>query len=613
MEIYFRALASENWSKVGNNLVSTSLQTVVAPVKAYCFLNPVTLQTLGGTKDNAISPNVIHSSSMMSNTLHQNLSAEDFSYNSWSARGWDLDSIEIFKSQLKKWLLANFLPFSVLNPDNSINAYVVDKTVSGNRYVVPLIYIGDEGTPIETITANMSIAYPVPLYTDSSFTVSGKVTDNGIAVTDVLVTIEINNQSETVTSDANGDFSANFDEIAREGTYTLTWSANINGSIVTKTRPVVVSKLIADTVNISIAPQIPTNKVQFTATANVVGNNLILSNTPITLTYNGSSISGKTNNQGNFSADFTAESSVTSLTYDALTISGSSNLTFSTLQTVTITTTPSSLIDEQSFVVNATVKNALNNFVPNAATSITYDGVVLSGATNASGVFTSGSFIALYGKNSLSYNVQSVLTGSYTSTVGKTTSRLGFITASVPAPDSVITGGAFTIGVTTYDQYSEIFPNAQLEIKAGDLVLGSGVTDNLGIASIYSTAPNTTGSFDIYAASGSVTSNAQSLTVTLPPPVASYMTISDPDPAELFIGNSFRVTVEVYDQYNNIFLEPTFITITEGSLTLGTGTSSASTGSVTINCSAPIYPGTYQLFAVAGTASSSATLLNVFE
>lgn len=614
MDIYFRSLASENWSKVGNDLVSTSLETSVAATKAYCFLNPTALADLGGTKDNTIAPMAIYASSLMSNTLHQTLSASDFSYENWVAKGWELDSLEIFKSQLKTWLLANFLPFSVLNPNNSINAYVMDKTVSGTRYVIPLIYIGDQGTLIETITANMSISYPSPIYTGSSFTVSGTVFDNGNPIPDVSVTVSVDSQSETAISDENGDFNVSFNPISQSGSYTLSWAANINGTVITKTRPFVISAIQAESVTVTFSPTVTTHRVLFTAIATVSGNNTTLNNAPISLRYNGIESSGVTDADGKFSADFIADSSITSLTYDAVTISGSSSVSVSTLQSVSISTTPSNLIDENSFTVSATVRNALTNLVPNALTSITYDGVTVSGSTNTSGVFTTGSFTAMYGVNSLSYNVQNgILTGSYNSTVGKTTSRLASITASAASPNPVITEEPFNVVVTAYDQYSTVFPNALIQIRTDDSVLGSGTTNASGVATISSLAPDTSGSYSIYAASGSVSSSAQVLTVDLPPPVASYMIISDPNPSDLFIGNSFTILVTVYTQYDQIFLDSVIINITDGSNILGTGTSNSSTGQVTISCSAPFVAGTYQIYAVSGTATSDAKTLNVSE
>jgi hypothetical protein len=612
VDVYFRELAPENWSRSGSNIVASQLESSVSPIKSYCFLNPTTLQNLGGTKGNTLPPATIFSSSLMSNSLHTALTAADFSYANWMAKGWELDSLEIFKSQLKTWLTNNFPPFSVLNPNNSLNAYILDKTISGTRYIIPLLYVGDQGSLIQTITANISVNYATPIYSGSDFEISGTVLDNFNPVQNVSVSLTLAGQTQTVTSGVSGDFTAYFTGIETAGVYTLNWTANINGTALSKSRQFTITAIQAQSVDVTTTPSTPTNGITFTATANVKGNtNNNLNNAPITLTYNGEAVSGFTDSSGNFSASFIAASGATSILYDAVTVSGSKAITIATLQTVSISTTPPTPIDTQSFAVNATVRNSINALVENALASLTYEGVSISGYTNGSGVF-SASFTAIYSKETVGYNVQSgVLTGSSTITVGKTTSKLTNITIGSPTPNPVITQDPFDVVVTAFDQYSVGLPSASIQIKTGSTVLGTGITLANGSATISSLAPASSGSYSIYAASGVISSTAQVLTVDAPAPVATYLTISELDPPELFAGNTFFVTIGVLSQYNEPLLEALTITITDGTNILGSGTTNPSTGLVTVLCSAPPSAGVYSVYATYSTITSDTKTLTV--
>lgn len=612
MDIYFRTLAPENWSKSGSNLVSSQLQSSVSPLKSYCFLNPTTLQSLGGTKSNSLSPSVIFASSLMSNTLHVSLNSSDFSYENWMLKGWELDSLEIFKSQLKTWLTNNFVPFSVLNPNNSVNAYILDKTISGIRYIVPLLYIGNEGSLIQTITANVSVNYATPIYTGTEFDITGTVLDDWTPVSGVDVSLTIGAQTKVVTSGAGGDFTASFSSIPTAGTYTLSWTGNVNGTVISKSRPFTITAIQARTVSIATSPSTPTNGIQFAATATVKDNlNNNLNNAPISLTYNSVEVSGFTNSSGQFTANFTAVTGKTSILYDAVTVTGSSAVTIATLQSVNFSTTPPTPIDTQSFSISATVRNSVSALVENALASLTYEGVTVSGSTNNLGVF-SASFTALYGKESVGYNIQNnTLSGTTSITVGKTTSRLSSITIGAPSPNPVITNNPFDVVVTALDQYAAGLPSASVQIKTGSSVLGSGVTAANGIATVSSIAPATSGSYSIYGASEAVSSSVEVLQVNNPPAVPTYLTISDLDPSSLFAGNSFFVTVGVLSQYNEPMLDTYSITISDGTNTLGTGSTNPTTGQVTVLCSAPPTAGVYQVYAVLGSVTSLTKTLTV--
>lgn len=567
VNVYFRSLAPENWNLVNSTtgIRSFFLQNAPASTNAFCVFNPVTLNSLGGTLTNTLSASSIASSSMMTNTLNTVFTRSDFTAASWTSYGWDVESIEIFKSQLKTWVDNNFKKGTVLNVgSDSINVYIVEVVRINVRHVIPVIYVGNTGSLVSNVTQDISLTYTTPLYNYLN-TMSGNVTDNGSGVGGVTVTATIKTfggvtvETQTATSaSGTGAFTINFTGYFANYYYLL-WSGTVNGQQINKTRVIqVIATPAASTKTITYSPDPAIAGSSFTATITVRDQySNLLSNQSTSLTYNGTTQSGTTDGSGQFQATFTANASATSISYDVANgrLTGSQAITVqdSSVSQVTISQAPNPAIDGNVFTLTATVLNSQSSPLSGKSISLTYNNATQTGTTDSYGVYSPG-FNAAYGVTTVNYSVDGgAFTGSTSIFVSGASQTLTSITLGSPSPSSVDTSGSFSITAYAYDQYSVAMSAQTITIYDDSLnSLGYGITDGTGAVTITCTAPGTAGNYTLTAKSGSVSSSTQALTVTNPTPVVTTISLSSPSSSPIYQSGNTSFTATVYDQFNQV-------------------------------------------------------------
>lgn len=613
VDIFYRQLAQENWILSGGSLQASQLQTSDASTNVYCFLNPVTLTSLGGTPTNTISPSTIAASTLMKNSLHAAVTAADYTFASWSAAGWEPESIEIFRSQLKLWVENNFASGTVLNTGSeTVNVYILRKVEAGVYYTLPIIYVGNTGTAVSTITANISLSHLTPVFSQSLPAMSGVVTDNGVAVNGVNVTVQIITllgkvlQTQTAQTSGSGNYSVTFTGSWVPNVYYLSFSANVNGQEITKTR---LLNILADAVPTSAIVTTSTPIVDgtsFTATITVTDQYSVASaSKAVSLTYNGTTQSGSTNNLGQFQTTFTASTSATSITYDvdSGTLTGSHSITVQSgvASTVSITQSPNPAIDTESVTITATVSNSNSTPLSGKSVSLTYNGTTLTGTTDGSGQ-VSKTFTTAYGVDTVSYDVNSgELSSSASITTAMDAQIITTVNIGVPVPATVDIDQSFTVDVTVLDQYSLGIDNEAVTLYEGANIIGTGTTNNLGVSSITSSFA-ASGSYSIFAEAGAVQSGTESVTVVPPVPAAAIVTLDAPTMNPIDTTQSAGFTARVYDQFNNLMSGQT-VTFYNGVTPITSQVTNLS-GETTLTFSSAS-TGTFSITAESGSAVSS--------
>jgi hypothetical protein len=622
VQITYRSLAPENWDITDSTLQATQLQSSAASYNAFCFLSPVILANLGGTLSNTLSASTISSSTLMKNSLHAPLTAAEYTAASWGENGWEVESVEIFQSQLKTWVDNNFVSGTVLNPGSqTINVYILDKIIGSTRYLVPIIYVGNTGAAVSNFTKNITLSYSTPLYNDPINTMTGTVTDGASGVSGVTVTAQIRTlntrtilQSQTATTDGSGQFTLNFTGLWTPNTYVLTWSGTVNGTTINKTRIIsVVADPVATVATVTASPSSPTDGTSFTATITVRDQySNLLSNQSASLTYNGNTQSGTTNGSGEFQANFTATTTALTITYnvDSGTLTGTQAITVesSGVASVTLSQNPDPAIDGNSVQIIATVLNSSAAAVSGASVSLTYDEVTQSGTSNASGEYAA-SFTANYLASSVSYNINSgSLTGSENIQVNQAPQVVTIVTAGFPSSSTVDTDEVFTLPVTVFDQYNSVIANQYVTVEMNMISVGSGTTNNLGEVTVSCTAPSISGSYSIVAYADSVASNSQNMTVENPAPVATTVNLSLPTQNPIFTTESCDLTATVYDQYDTLMVGQSVNFLVDS--VLSTTISTDVLGQAVFTFSAAT-SGSYDVSATAGSASSGVQSITV--
>jgi hypothetical protein len=147
--IFYRDLEPNNWSISGDVFVVVGLETGPQSGNDYCILDPIGLNNNGGGPNTAISQGQLMSSVLMQDTTQPLQAASDFAASAWTGLGWDLSSFDNFKTQVQSWVLLQFSNIP------NLNLYILNATIQGTQYLVPIIYTGNNGT---------QLSHPVPAY-----------------------------------------------------------------------------------------------------------------------------------------------------------------------------------------------------------------------------------------------------------------------------------------------------------------------------------------------------------------------------------------------------------------------------------------------------------------
>lgn len=145
--VHYRGLDGRSWNKIGDYLTSSG---VASESGYYLVISPSVINSLGGTPDSTIAAGTIAGSALRQNSLDPAQPASDFTVTSWTSRGWSspVTSFSAFQNEIRGWI-SNNLDNSTINPGASdFNFYLTDTIISGTRYLVPVVYLGNDGPVI---------------------------------------------------------------------------------------------------------------------------------------------------------------------------------------------------------------------------------------------------------------------------------------------------------------------------------------------------------------------------------------------------------------------------------------------------------------------------------
>lgn len=142
--IYYRPLDPNNWTLTGSNLSSNGLSQFST---TYWVISPEVINTLGGTPSSTIAAATLQTSDIKQSVFDPQRPAADFALSNWNSKSWPDASSNMngFQLAVRDWVSSN-LDNASLNPQNrSIVFYLVDTTISGTRYLIPIAYLGNDG------------------------------------------------------------------------------------------------------------------------------------------------------------------------------------------------------------------------------------------------------------------------------------------------------------------------------------------------------------------------------------------------------------------------------------------------------------------------------------
>lgn len=149
--VHYRLLDERRFSISGSSLVSDGIAEILAGY--YIIVSPVVINSLGGTPSSTIAAATIESSALRQSNFDPQQPASDFALNSWTGQSWPNASTDLegFKTAVGDWILNN-LDNSIINPgSNPFNFYLLNTTISGTQYLVPIVYLGADGEILNAI------------------------------------------------------------------------------------------------------------------------------------------------------------------------------------------------------------------------------------------------------------------------------------------------------------------------------------------------------------------------------------------------------------------------------------------------------------------------------
>ena len=151
------------WKVNGSNLENSNIFN--QPVSSF-ILNPVTVNTLGGTKTSTFTPAQVNTN--FKSTLTSAVSipnAADFTQATFLSNGWTVGTEATLVTEIAQFLWKN-LHNTTINPLlNDINVVIVKGNISGTDYIVPFCYFGNQGTGVTVLDD----IYGDMLFTDVTF------------------------------------------------------------------------------------------------------------------------------------------------------------------------------------------------------------------------------------------------------------------------------------------------------------------------------------------------------------------------------------------------------------------------------------------------------------